>query len=50
MKAFFERGNFIAVKDEVTYEITKKDIAHGNIPKDISGVYLKNGPNNIYES
>lgn len=38
-------GNYAPVKDEnEPYEISKENII-GHVPKDISGVYLRNGPN-----
>lgn len=35
---FCERGNFLPVAHEVSYDI--KAITHGSVPKDISGVYM----------
>ena len=41
-------GNFAPVKEEhEAYYISKKEIT-GKIPTDISGVYLRNGPNPKY--
>ena len=41
-------GNFAPVKEEhEAYYICNKDIT-GKIPTDISGVYLRNGPNPKY--
>ena len=39
-------GNFGPIKNEQSYEVT--NIVEGNVPKDISGVYLRNGPNPVY--
>ena len=40
---FCERGNFLPVSHELSYSI--KDILHGQVPSDITGTFLKNGPN-----
>ena len=37
------KGNYAPVDKEMQYEIEL--IVEGHVPKDISGVYLKNGPN-----
>jgi hypothetical protein len=36
-------GNFAPVDKEMNYKMTK--ILEGNVPNDISGYYLRNGPN-----
>ena len=40
---FCERGNFLPVNHELSYRID--DILHGKVPNDITGTFLKNGPN-----
>jgi len=39
----FLKGNFAPVDHEHSYEMI--DIIAGEVPKDINGVYLRNGPN-----
>ena len=39
-------GNFGPIKSEQSYEVTK--IVAGKVPDDISGVYLRNGPDAKY--
>lgn len=45
-KGFANRGNYLPVHEELSYEIDSSMITRGEVPKDISGVFLKNGPNN----
>jgi carotenoid cleavage dioxygenase len=41
-------GNYAPVKDEnEAYHITP-DVIKGRVPRDITGVYLRNGPNPKY--
>lgn len=44
------KGNFVSCKHESSYEIL--DIVSGNVPDDINGIFLRNGPNfkNMNES
>lgn len=44
---FFRKGNFLPVKSETQYQVD--EISQGSIPKDISGTYLKNGPNSVID-
>lgn len=44
---FFQKANFLKTDKELSYEIT--DIVFGSVPTDITGTYLKNGPNPMYE-
>ena len=39
------RGNFAPIDNELQYEIELSMIKEGAIPKDINGVFLRNGPN-----
>ena len=41
------KGNFAPIDKELQYEIEKTMIKEGAIPKDINGVFLRNGPNLI---
>ena len=43
----FFKGNFAPCQSEYQYEIT--DIIEGSVPKDLSGYYLRNGPNSKNE-
>ena len=38
-KSYLFRGNYVAVKHEVTSQVDT------NAPKDINGMYMRNGPN-----
>jgi carotenoid cleavage dioxygenase-like enzyme len=39
-------GNFTFIaKENEAYEIPDSDLKFGKVPTDISGVYLRNGPN-----
>lgn len=40
---FFLRGNFAPVDQEVSYKIL--NITEGDVPRDINGTFLRNGPN-----
>lgn len=44
---FMNRGNFRPVKHEQSYQV--KGIEFGQVPKDINGTFLKNGPNPQFE-
>lgn len=44
---FFRKGNYLPVKKETQYKVEK--FSFGAVPKDISGTYLKNGPNSIID-
>ena len=39
-------GNFAPISSEQSYEVD--EIIGGKVPQDISGVYLRNGPNPMY--
>lgn len=45
---FFTSGNFAPINKEQSYELT--NLIKGDLPADLSGVYLKNGPNPKYHS
>lgn len=45
---FCERGNFLPITYEQSYDI--KTCLYGAVPKDITGVYLQNGPNAQFPS
>lgn len=40
---FFLRGNFAPVDQEVSYKIL--NISEGDVPRDLNGTFLRNGPN-----
>jgi len=44
---FFRKGNYLPVLKESQYKVDKFSI--GTVPKDISGTYLKNGPNPVID-
>lgn len=46
---FFEKANFVPVKNEIEYKINP-DLIDGQVPQDIRGVFLKNGPNDQFKS
>jgi carotenoid cleavage dioxygenase-like enzyme len=41
---FYKNGNFQAVKKEYSYMFSP-DVIIGTVPKDMNGVYIRNGPN-----
>jgi len=47
-KNFALKGNFAPVKKDMMHEIVPSMIKEGAIPKDINGVFLRNGPNPVF--
>jgi len=47
-KNFALNGNFAPIEKELQYEIEPSMINEGAIPKDINGVFLRNGPNPVF--
>jgi hypothetical protein len=45
---FALRGNYAPVKKDLMHEIGPSLIKEGAVPKDINGVFLKNGPNPVF--
>ena len=41
---FYKNGNFQAVQKEDSYMFSS-DVIIGTVPKDMNGVYIRNGPN-----
>lgn len=45
---FHKKGNYAPVQTEIQHEITK--FSFGSVPSDITGTFLRNGPNKRYPS
>jgi hypothetical protein len=45
---FALRGNYAPVKKDLMHEIVPSLIKEGAVPKDINGVFLRNGPNPVF--